>query len=173
MADERSGENVVFERLVEQHGPLVLRTAWRLLGNREDAQDVAQEAFLRLHRNLSQLSNVEAGAWLYRVTVNLCTDQYRSKRTQEIPLGEFDRPSTSQGPEAVLLIDERTRAVAEGLNAHSEKERSALVLREVEGFSTREVAAILGTSEETVRSQICLARGKLRKLTERFFRRRL
>src|SRR5258708_22631397 len=56
MADERSGENVVFERLVEQHGPLVLRTAWRLLGNREDAQDVAQEAFLRLHRNLSPLS---------------------------------------------------------------------------------------------------------------------
>ncbi len=71
-------------------------------------------------------------------------------------------------PETVATQSQRQRAVVRGLGTLARKERAALVLREVEGLSTREVAEILGSSEVTVRTQICSARLKLKKFTDRF-----
>jgi len=157
-------ERRVFEDLVTVHQSLVLRTAYRLLGRIEDAQDAMQEVFLRLFRNLRRIEG-DPRAWLYRVTVNVCRDQHRRRRhVHEIDLTLAD---TTPGPEALLALDQRKQLLMEGLQTLPERERAAVVLRDIEGLSTAETAAILGVEEVTVRSHISTARVKLAKYVRR------
>ena len=139
---------------------MVLGTAYRLLGRMEDAQDAAQEVFLRLLRNMDRISG-DPKPWLYRVTVNICNDHFRRRTLVMEP--DQTQADPSPGPCRVLEMDERKRLLMEGLQTLGERERTAVVLREVEGLSTSEVAAILGVEEVTVRSQISVARVKLAK----------
>ena len=149
-----------FEELVAEHQALVLRTAYRLLGRVEDAQDAAQEVFLRLLRNLRRIEG-DPKAWLYRVTVNICRDYYRRrKHTAELMPNLKD---SALDPERTLELDERKRLLMQALQKLPERERAAVVLRDIEGLSTAETAAILGVEEVTVRSQISAARVKLAK----------
>src|SRR5436305_784486 len=77
----KSGDIPAFEILLRDHELQVARTALRLLGNRQDAQDAAQEVFLRLYRNLRQIDDTgNLSGWLYRVTVNVCRDIQRKRR---------------------------------------------------------------------------------------------
>jgi len=164
----RAGDLDAFESLLRSHERQVLGTALRLLGRQEDAQDAAQEVFIRLFRNLKKLQSMDAvGPWLHRVTVNVSNDAWR-KRRPESDITEFTITSDAPDPETVATQSQRQRAVVRGLGTLARKERAALVLREVEGLSTREVAEILGSSEVTVRTQICSARMKLKKFTDRF-----
>jgi RNA polymerase sigma-70 factor (ECF subfamily) len=143
-----------FESLLFQHERMVYRLALRLLGNPEDARDAAQEVFLRLHRSLATVdASRDAGPWLYRVTVNVATDMLRSRRTL-VPIDTV--PLASSTPQY------NRRDIEAALARLPEKERAAIVLRDVEGLSTAEVAAALGSSEGTVRSQISSGRVKLR-----------
>ena len=166
----KAGDLAAFERLMRQHERLVLRTALRILGNPDDAQDVAQEVFLRLYRNLKKVEaagNLEG--WLYRVAVNLCRDQRRRKgRTEELE----DTVAAPGDPQQELTAAERRRVLKMSLRMLPDKERAALVLRDLEGLSTTQVAEILGSSEATVRSQISKARVKVKDFVERYFRRR-
>ncbi len=142
------------------HQQMVLRTAFRLLGRLEDAQDAAQEVFLRLFRNLHRI-DADPKAWLYRVTVNVCNDHHR-RRKFVVEL-DAEHADSAPDPERVLTLDERKRLVTEGLETLAARERAAVVLRDIEGLSTAEVAGILGVEEVTVRSQIFSARAKLAK----------
>jgi RNA polymerase sigma-70 factor (ECF subfamily) len=152
-----------FEELHLQHQQRVLRTALRLLGRLEDAQDAAQEVFLRLLKHLDALDG-DPQAWLYRVTVNVCNDQFRRRIfVAEGP----ERADPDPGAQRELEMDERKRLLAEGLKTLAPREREAVVLRDIEGLSTREVAAILGVEEVTVRSQTAQARMKLAKFVRR------
>lgn len=152
-----------FERVVIEHQRQVLMTAVRLLGNFEDAQDAAQEVFLRLHKNLAQFdTSRELSPWLYRMTVNVCHD-LRRKRKVTVALKGVDPPAPAFDPLAERAARERHAAVAEALRTLPEKERAAVVLRDIEGLPTSEVARILGSSEATVRSQISTARVKISK----------
>ena len=166
-----ASDPATFELLMRQHERLVLATAFRLLGNMHDAQDVAQEAFFRLYRNLGRVRAAEnVTGWLYRVTVNLCRDQQRrSRRITELE----DMPAVSADPQQEFADAERRRALALSLRMLPEKERAALVLRDLEGLPTSQVAEILGSSEATIRSQISKARVKMKEFTERYFRRRV
>jgi|DewCreStandDraft_4_1066084.scaffolds.fasta_scaffold10085_4 RNA polymerase sigma-70 factor (ECF subfamily) len=150
-----------FETLLLAQERKVLRTAWRILGSLEDAQDVAQEVFLKLHRHWRRLDPVTLEGWLYRTTVNACFDVLR-KRTNDTEL--TTEPAMPPGED--LERDERRRLVAEGLKALPERERAALVLREIEGLSTAETAAVLGVAEVTVRSQISMAKARLKRWLE-------
>ena len=145
-----------------------MRTAFRILGNWADAEDVAQEAFLRLHRhglaNGGFVNDAAAGGWLYRVTVNLCLDRTRSRRpSQELQ----EIASTDRSAETVVLVEEKKQRLVAALALLPVKERAAIVLREIEGLSTAEVAAALGSSEVTVRSQISKAMVRLRGILNR------
>ncbi len=165
----RSGDLAAFEQILIRYQRPVFATALRLLGNREDAQDAAQEVFLRVHRYLSRFDDVRAfSPWLYRVTVNVCHDMRR--RGRETVALEDDFPAAGGDPQAGISAAERRRILESALARLPEKERAAIVLRDIEGLSTREVARIVGTAESTVRSQIASARLKLAKYTERFRR---
>jgi len=169
IAAARDGDLAAFDLLMRQYERLVLATALRMLGSLEDAQDASQEVFLKLFRNLGKLERADnIAAWLYRVTVNVCHD-----------VGRKRRPTASvEEAEAVAAADppddgDRRRALMLSLRRLSERERAAVVLRDLEGLSTGEVARAMGSSEATVRSQISQARVKMREFLERYFRRRL
>jgi RNA polymerase sigma-70 factor, ECF subfamily len=170
---ENSADLAAFERIMAQCERRVLRVALRLLNNPQDAQDAAQEVFLRLYKHLGDLDETRGyEPWLYRVTVNICRDMARGRR-HSVGLAAVPEPPAPQ-PDAYHEAEraQRREIVRRGLSCLGGKERAALVLRDVEGLSTREVAGILGSSENTVRSQICSARLKLRDFTGRLMRRR-
>lgn len=169
----RTGGLEEFEQLMRRHERLVLVTALRLLGNLSDAQDVSQEVFLRLYRNLGKLQAERAlSSWLYRVTVNACHD-LRRKRPVSAPVEDAAGIAAQEAdPQQDTVESERRRVLQMSLRMLPEKERAALVLRDLEGLPTDEVARILGSSEATVRSQISKARVKVKDYVERYFRRR-
>jgi RNA polymerase sigma-70 factor (ECF subfamily) len=149
-----------FERLMRLHERMVLGVAYRLLGRIEDAQDAAQEVFLRLFQKHRDIQG-DPKPWLYRVTVNVCNDRYRKRNV----VAEPDEQAADPKADALTAItmEERKRLLREALKTLAERERAAIVLRDIEGRSTREVARILGVEEVTVRSQISVARVKLAK----------
>ncbi|MEX2302340.1 MAG: RNA polymerase sigma factor [Bryobacterales bacterium] len=176
----KAGDLAAFEQLIVAHERRVFQTALRLLRNVEDAQDAAQEVFLRLHKHLGRYDE-ERGfqGWLYRIVLNVCRDlnQRRGKHLA-VPLEDAVTPmagSESAGgaksPFEIASLEQQRRLIADSLSELSGKERAALVLRDLEGLSTAEVAAILGSSEATVRSQISTARLKIKKFRDRRLRR--
>lgn len=162
-----------FEALMRQHERLVLGTAFRLVGNLEDAKDISQEVFLKLYRQMGKSDTPQAvPAWLYRVTVNTCLDHRRRHRVTEPVETIEEQAASGNDPQAASAEAERRRVLLLSLRTLPEKERAALVLRDLEGLSTEEVARALGSSVATVRSQISKARIKVRDFVERYFRRR-
>ena len=171
LAAAKAGDLAAFERILVRYEPMVLRTSYRLLGNREDAQDAAQEVFLKLYRYLKRIDETrDLTPWLYRVTVNECRDLRRRRR--ESPLEDAPEPASFEDTAERLIQEERRSAVERSLRALSPKERVAVVLRDIEGLPAREVAKALGTSEATVRSHVSAARVKIRRFAEGLLRRR-
>lgn len=166
--EARAGNDAAFGRIVAEHEALVLRTAWRLVRNTEDARDVAQETFLRLHRHLGKIQTDRSLApWLYRVTTNLgLTLLRRRRRKPETPLGEEVSAAelTPDLPEQERRSDaaDARRVLVSVLDTLSEKERAAIVLRDLEGLDVAEVAAALGCRRGTVRAHLSRGRLKLR-----------
>jgi len=170
IAAARAGDLEAFDLLMRQHERLVLATALRLTGNMEDAQDISQEVFLRLYKNLGKVQAANAlPAWLYRVTVNACHDLRRRKPPSEPESSADDLVASGMDAQTSLTQAERRRVLEMSLRILPEKERAALVLRDLEGLSTQEVARALGSSEATVRSQVSKARVKVHDFVERYF----
>jgi len=180
----RAGDAAAFDELMMATERKVVATAWRLLGDREDARDAAQEVYLRVFKYLGRFREGEDfQAWLYRITVNVCRDAARKSR----PAGAGGAPitrvdlrdglrageSASSEPEAEgdALRSQRRELLRRALDTLPERERAAVVLRDLEGLSTEEVARILHTRPVTVRSQISSARAKLKIYCDRLTRR--
>jgi RNA polymerase sigma-70 factor, ECF subfamily len=172
----KAGDAGAFEAILVRYERLVLLTALRLLNrNLEDAKDAAQQVFLRLHRSLGQLDeNRHFASWIYRITVNVCRDiqRARAKRTT-VPLVEaVEQRAIAEGADDTLRRSEQMRMIYASLGTLSAGERAAVVLRDLEGLTTKEVARILRCSEVTVRSRISNARVKIRKFVDWKERRR-
>lgn len=169
-----AGDRAAFDELILRYQGRVMMTAWRLLGSKEEAQDATQEVFLRLYRHLRRVNPKRPlSPWLYRMTVNICHDLSRKRRREpEVDVGQVDPLSPADDPEQASARTEQRRLIREALKALPEKERTAVVLRDIEGLSTAEVAGILGSSESTVRSQMSSARVKIKRFVERVERRR-
>jgi RNA polymerase sigma-70 factor, ECF subfamily len=167
------GDAAAFDQIITLFQRKVVSTAWRVLGNEEDALDAAQEVFLKLHRYLHTFrTDQDFSAWLYRLIINACHDT-RKRRPRLLSLEEERERGGLEGlispddVEASAMCAEHEGIIARALETLSEKERSALVLRDLEGLSTHEVAKILGSSATTVRSQICSARAKIKTFRDR------
>ena len=173
----RIGDTGAFEILMRQHERLVLGSALRLLGHADDAKDAAQEVFLRLYKYAGSLDPDQPIApWLYRVTVNVCRDAMRQRmeaRRVFAPDDPADYPggATDGGVEGGLLTRQRRAVLQQALARVPERERLALVLRDIEGLETHEVARMLGTSEVTVRTQVSRGRLRLKRLVDRMMKR--
>lgn len=173
----RSGDTGAFEILLRQHERLVLGSASRLLGHADDAKDAAQEVFLRLFKYAGSLDpDQPLGPWLYRVTVNVCRDAVRQRMAARLVFAQDDPAghpggAIDGGVEGALLTRQRRRVMREALAEMPERERLALVLRDIEGLETHDVARMLGTSEVTVRTQVSRGRLRLTRLVDRMMKR--
>jgi len=148
--------------LTGRHLGRVYGFAARLLGDRAEAEDVAQEAMLRMWRVAPDWRPGEAqlSSWLYRVTVTLCTDRQRSARRRRAEaLDAVAEPADDRAnTEAALMARERADALQAALASLPDRQRQAVVLRHIEGLSNPEIAAILDVGVEAVES--LTARGK-------------
>lgn len=139
--------------------PRVLAYAQRMLGNRAEAEDVAQEAMLRLWRVARDWRQDQAkvSTWLFRVTSNLCTDLLRRRRS--VPLDGIAEPEDGQpGALAGMIEQDRAKALDEALKLLPDRQRQAVILRHLEGFTNPEIAEMMEIGVEAVES--LTARGK-------------
>jgi RNA polymerase sigma-70 factor (ECF subfamily) len=163
-----SGDVSAFEQIVLRYERRVFSLAWRLLGRPEDAQDASQEVFLRAFRYLHRFDRRRPfEPWLMKMTVNVCHDLSRKRHAQPQGVINPDGLRSAGDPHHELHTEQQRTILYKALQELPEKERAAIVLRDIEGLSTAEVAEILGSSEATVRSQISSARLKIKKAVKR------
>lgn len=153
----RAGDEVPIALLVARHRVRLVRVATNLLRDRHEAEDVAQDAFLKAFREIHRLREDKAfSGFLYRICVRLCMDRLRLKRAEVM---EFDRAEPHQGGAV------ENKVVVQNLLAMLPHDlRTTLVLREMEGLSYEEVAEVMRVPIGTVRSRLHTARERFRKL---------
>ncbi len=154
-----NGDPAAPRQLTLRLTPRLFGHAFRLLGDRAEAEDVTQDALLRLWKIAPEWRQGEAQVttWLYRVVANLCTDRFRKRRG--VALDEVPEPEDETASAAERMQDQaRADALQGALNALPDRQREAVVLRHIEGFANPEIAEIMQISVEAVES--LTARGK-------------
>jgi RNA polymerase sigma-70 factor (ECF subfamily) len=160
------------ERFIQENLRRIFLQIYRIVGNVDDAQDLAQETFIKALQRQDQIKDLEkAGHWLSRIASNTAIDFLR--RNGRVNFSDIDdiieplRSEPEQSPESMVLRAEQSEYLEDGLRLLSARERSALLLRDVEGLPAEEVARELNCSKATVRSHIANARIKFRRYLER------
>jgi RNA polymerase sigma-70 factor, ECF subfamily len=137
--------------------------ALAILGNREDAMDVSQEAFLKAYRAIRRFDPERPFyPWFYRILRNACFDWIRRRRKRPRSGLEMDVPDNRFRPEVLAARDENREAVWAGLSRLGERDREILVLRHFQHLSYREIAEALDIPQGTVMSRLFAARSRLR-----------
>jgi RNA polymerase sigma-70 factor (ECF subfamily) len=165
------GDSAAFEQIIVRYETRVMSMAVRLLGGREEARDVAQDVFLRAFKYLHRLNlQKPVEPWLMQITVNVCRDAVRQRQRRRSTFVDAEGPEAidkSVDAYAVLAEQQERLMLQKALDSLPEKERLAILLRDVEGRSTAEVALLLQSSETTVRSQVSRGRLRLKTAIER------
>jgi RNA polymerase sigma-70 factor (ECF subfamily) len=166
------GDDEAVNELVRRKREQVVRVAYQVTGDWEDAVDVAQGVFVRLWKGLRRYDPARRfDTWLYRITVNAAIDlvRARARGPQPLPeeLAELAAPAAGPTAESALDLAELRRAFARLSSRLAPKQRVAFVLREIEGLETGEVARIMDVAESTVRNHLLQARRALRDGLER------
>src|SRR5438105_3587797 len=176
--DARRGDAQAFRSLVERYQRRVYQLALGMVKDPDEAMDITQETFVRVHRYLPSFKGDSSFfTWTYRIATNLCLDSARRRgRTERVEMDEsdaeiearMDPPSAAlAGPQRAALNAELKAKIDDALASLSENHRAILLLREVEGLSYEELARALGIRKGTVMSRLVPARPKMqRKLRE-------
>lgn len=166
------GDANAFEELVLKYEKTVYNLALRMVGDRDDASDMTQEAFIKAYGSLSSFrGDSKFSVWIYRIATNVCLDFLRSKsRKQQVSLtvsddddedAQLDIPDPKADPEQQLIKKISMQSVEEGLKTLPDKQRQILVMRELGGMSYAEIGKALSLEEGTVKSRIFRARKRL------------
>jgi len=154
-----------FEAFFARHRGLIERTAYALVGDRQAAEEVLQDTFLRAYRHRASLrTDVSPVPWLYRVALNLCYSRLARRRLAEEPIGDTTAELRDHTPEPADLIEreELRRSVRRGVAALPEKHQLVIVLYYLHGLSLQETASTLGIRLGTTKSRIHYALHALR-----------
>ncbi len=175
-----------FDEVVDRYYDKVLNLAFRLMGDREEAHDLAQEVFIHAYQAYDRFrGEAEVFTWLYRITVNLAKNRYKQLQRErehrweileetdeeEEEVETFEWEDTKLSPETLLEQKELSEAIQKAIDELPEDQRTTLVLRDIEGLSYREIARIQGCSVEAVKSRLFRARSTLRKKLRPFLER--
>ena len=185
LAVERTlaGERDAYRVLVERHSRNVYQLAYRMMGNRQDAEEVVQEAFLRGYQKLKQFAgNANFGTWVYRIAANHAIDLLRQRKTEdsrrEVPrkieedglevdvVGRVKDPGPS--PERLAGSSELAARMTEALGTLTPAERTAIVMRHWDGCAIEEIASVLKSNANATKNTVFRAVAKLRKALEPF-----
>ena len=175
-----AGDTAAFEQIMIHSQQRVMAMSWRILGNEADARDASQEVFLRVYKYLGRFKqDQDFFAWVYRITVNVCRDMLKKRQHESDRFGSFAADSSEEvleipfaqvDAEQTLIQAQRRELISRAIATLPFKERASIVLRDVEGLSTDEVARVLKSSSTTVRSQISSARRKIRDYCRRYMK---
>ena len=178
-----AGDRDAYRVLVERHSHNVFRLAYRMTGNRHDAEEVVQEAFLRGYQKLSQFAaRSNFGTWVYRIAANYAIDRMRQRQKEDSrrqapsaqdqdsmendPLNRV--PDGAPTPERLTQSIELRKQMEHALAALSESERTAFVMRHWEGCGIEEIAAVLKSSSNATKNTVFRAVQKLRQALQPF-----
>jgi len=162
----RNGQEQAFTQLVNIHSEKTIALAWRLVGRRDVAEEIAQEAFLRFYRSLSSFRGESSvGTWLYRTVSRLAIDHLRREKLrrklfffrsydQEQPDPLDSMADTSPSPQAQMLAAETGQHMQQVLQSLPAQQKAVFILRHMEEMSLKEIAATLGLKEGTVKSHL-------------------
>ena len=170
-----AGDVSAFEQIMLRSERSVLLTARRLLGNPADAEEAVQEVFIRVFKYLHRFDRSKPfEPWLYRLTVNVCHDiaSRRPRPGEEIRVEDHALITGDSTPHDTLSADEQRQLIECAVAALPQKQRAAVVLRDLQGLTTAEVAQALDVSEATVRSHLSAARLRLKRFIENRLRRK-
>jgi RNA polymerase sigma-70 factor, ECF subfamily len=180
----QAGDVSAFEQLVRMYDRNIFRLAQHITQNREDAEDVVQEAFLKAFTNLKNFQgNSKFYTWLVRIAVNEALMKLRKRRTgkmvsldEDIETGEDSVPREiadwSPNPEQLYTQSELNDILGKTIQGLPSSFRTVFVLRDVEGLSTEETAEALGLSVPAVKSRLLRARLQLRDRLNRYFKKK-
>lgn len=151
-----------FEDRLRDSGTLAFRVAYGVLRHRQDAEDVAQEAFVKAHRVFGQLRDRERfRAWLVRTTWRLAIDRWRNERRRTAREQSADEPDAPLTSEELVVSRERAAHLWRAIDHLPDKLRVVIILAAIQGHDVREVAGLLDIPEGTVKSRLFLARKEL------------
>ncbi len=176
VARAQHGEEAAFEQLYKRYSRALYSLAYQMLGTHQDADEVLQETFVRVFKNLSRLRSPEAfTSWVYQITVNLCMD-YRKMRARarwqpledenhEGAASHFELATAKwvRTPHQVLENNELLGNITAAIEALPEQQKAVVIMHEIEGMSKKMISKVLECSLVTVRTNLHHARKKLRR----------
>ena len=161
-----------FRAIVEDHSTRLFRLAYRITGNRQDAEDVVQETFIKAHRNAERFdARSQMSSWLHRIATNVAIDLLRKRRRQHADSQDaledhLSLAADDPGPERRAWGSEIHRKIQGALRGLSEKEKTAFVLRHLQGMSIEEIGQVTRTGTNTTKNLIFRAVRKIRRELE-------
>jgi RNA polymerase sigma-70 factor (ECF subfamily) len=163
----RSGDQLAFRDIVEKYRQTVATTVIGMLGNKADADDIGQEVFIRFYHSIDQYKGeASLATYLTRIGINLSLNEIKKRKRKSWTSFE-DNPSFDQTSEDEYSSNEYKEIVHKGLTTLEPEFRSVLVLRLIQGYSTKEVAKILEIPLGTVLSRLARAQDKLKNAVEK------
>ncbi len=172
----KKGDTSAFEELVLKYQDRIYKLCRHTLGNAQEAEDAAQDTFVKAYQNLKKFTPESSlFTWLYRIAVNTCIDYKRRpffeslfRRSNEGEDLIVEPLSNEPSPDRLYESKQMGRALRLGLKQLSEKLRTVLILKEIEGLSYEEIAEVLDISIGTVKSRISRAREELKERLQKF-----
>lgn len=170
----KAGDVAAFEKLIEAYQKKIFNLAFRMIGNYDDANDLAQEALIRIFRSIPNFKGESTfSTWIYRITTNICLDEIRKRKNrkalsldEEIHSedGEIQRQIMSDDPlpDEIAEREELRSIVNNAINSLPEEQRLILSLRDIQGLRYEEIAEVLDCPGGTVKSRINRARQALK-----------
>ncbi len=164
------GDPSAFQALVERHRSMVYRVAYQFAGNHHDAEDIAQEVFIKIYRSLDRFrQDAQLTSWMYRIVMNACIDHRRRQRpATAAPFGEeaeqrmLNTPEDTPGPEDRAYAGELGQVLESEIGRLPNGQRVVFVMRHHQGMKLCEIAEALGLAEGTVKRQLHAAVHRLR-----------
>lgn len=157
-----------YERLIQIYYPNVFRTAMGLLHNKQDAEEVAQDVFIKIYQSLSSFAGKAAfSTWLYRITVNTSLSYLRKKKRRQLWVSVsslFQQPSADKLPEILVTEKSEREIIQRAIESLPQKQRIAFVLAKYEELTQKQVAQVMGISEGAVEQLLQRAKFNLKKI---------
>jgi RNA polymerase sigma-70 factor (ECF subfamily) len=186
----QTGDSIKFKSLVRRYQNRIYNAAFRILGSQDEAEEVTQDTFLKVHQGIAGFrKEASFASWIFRIAHNLCVDTVRTKqRRTGVKVVSFDPQSTQNedeppdssislsqiadplpSPAQKVDLEEQQIMIEKSLMELPESQRAVVVLHDIEGFQYQEIADIVGTSVGTVRSRLHYGRLKLREILAPYF----